>query len=99
MTGLDWTNLMLGLALGAAIGSAHFAGLAIGIRIALRTRFPTAVLLTSAGLRIALVLAAGWQASQFGAEALAGFALAFFLARFAAITVARHHRTEPAKWN
>ncbi len=109
MSGLDWSSLDWGgLALGAGLGLAasalYFLGLAWGIRRALGGPRAAPLLLASSALRIALLLALGWWVAGQGAAALAGFALAFVAARFAAIAAARRPdagRTakEAAPWN
>ena len=89
MSAIDWTGFALGLAAGAGTGALFFAGLALGLRLALRARSPGAVLMLSGALRIAVLLGIGWLVAQIGASALAGFALAFLVVRFAAIVLAR----------
>ena len=94
MIDVDWSAFLLGLAIGASVSAVFFAGLAFGIRIAFGATRPTAVLLLSAGLRIALFLAVGWLVAQIGAWALAGYALSFLVVRFVIIAFAR---VRPAK--
>ncbi|MGB3247087.1 MAG: ATP synthase subunit AtpR [Sulfitobacter sp.] len=89
MMSIDWSALMLGLAVGAGISALFFAGLAFGMRLALGAARPTGILLVSAGLRIALLLAVGWLVAQMGVWAFAGYALSFLLIRFVAIAIAR----------
>jgi hypothetical protein len=90
MMTFDWIALALGAAAGAVTAALFFAGLALGMRLALRASRPTATLLASSTLRIAGLLAAGWLvAGQGGAAALAGFALAFLVVRTLAIALAR----------
>lgn len=86
---IDWAAFALGLLAGSAAGALFFAGLAIGMRLALRRARPAAILLLSAAIRIALLLAAGWGVAGLGATALAGFALAFTAVRFAVLTTLR----------
>lgn len=89
MIELDWGLIGLGASLGALAGAAFFAGLAWGMRIALRRANPTPVLLVSAALRIASLLAVGhWVAGQ-GTMMLAGFVLGFFWARLCILFIAR----------
>ena len=78
----DYTLFGFGLLVGAVATAIFFAGLAWGMRLALHTARPVAVLLPSAAIRIALLLGAGFWVSQLGAVALAGFALAFLVVRF-----------------
>lgn len=94
MIDVDWNALLLGLAVGAGVSAVFFAGLAYGMRIAFGVARPTAVLLLSAGLRIALFLAIGWLVARTGSWALAGYALSFLLVRFVVIAFAR---VRPAK--
>lgn len=100
MMTLDWTMIGVGAVLGALASAVFFAGLAMGMRIALRRASPTPVLLLSAALRIALLLAAGaWVAGQ-GTMMLAGFAVAFLVTRFCILAIARRPvSTERATWN
>lgn len=88
MIGIDWGALMLGLAAGAGVSTLFFAGLSFGMRIALRATQPTAILLLSASLRIALLLAVGWLVVQTGGWAFFGYAVSFLLVRYFAITIA-----------
>jgi hypothetical protein len=89
MIDIDGYALVLGLFVGAAVSALFFAGLAYGMRVAFGTDRPAVVLLVSAGLRIALLLAAGWFVAKTGAWALGGFAVSFLLVRFVAISFAR----------
>lgn len=90
MMTLDMAMLLAGLALGAGAAVAFFVGLALGMTLALRRANPAPVLMLSAAVRIALLLALGWAVgTQGGAEALAGFALAFMVARFVILRRAR----------
>lgn len=86
---LDWTLLALGAAAGAGAALAYLGGLAWGIRIALGSDRPVAVLLGSAVLRIAALLLAGWGIAGLGASALAGFAAAFMALRLGVLMRAR----------
>jgi len=95
---LDLTALGLGAFLGLVTGAVFFAGLAWGMRIALSQPRPTPVLLVSAALRIAGLLAVGWWVAGQGVSALAGFALAFLMLRFAVLVFARRP-IEAASWN
>lgn len=92
----DLTGVAIGVATGALAGAAYFAGLGLGIRLAQRGRRGVTVLIASAGLRIALLLAAGSAVARLGAGPLLGFALAFLLVRFVAVTWARHTAPLPA---
>ena len=89
MIPIDWGSIGLGAAAGAVAGALFFAGLAFGLRLALRSARPAPVLLASGALRIAALLGLGWLVSQAGPMALAAFALAFLGTRFVAIAIAR----------
>ncbi len=85
----QWTALALGLLGGALASALFFGGLALGIRHALRTAHPTGVLLLSAAVRIALLLAAAWWVALQGLAPLTGFPLGFLLTRFAILASQR----------
>ncbi len=87
---VDWNALMLGLAVGAVMSVAFFGGLAVGMRLALRTDSPIKILSLSAALRIAVLLGIGWVVvAQGGPWAALGYGGAFFVARLVAMTLAR----------
>ncbi|HEY9039164.1 MAG TPA: ATP synthase subunit I [Roseovarius sp.] len=86
---IDWIAFALGMLAGTVAGALYFAGLAWGVRLALRRGRTVAVLLPSAAIRIALLLAAGWATAQLGAAALAGFALVFLAMRFFLVAMVR----------
>lgn len=97
---IDWNLFALGAVAGAITAALFFAGLAWGMRLALRSTRTSSVLLLSAVLRIAALLGVGWLVAQNGAAALAGFALAFVAVRFAAVTIARRPvETEASRCN
>lgn len=100
MMAIDWTMLGLGAVAGALASALFFAGLAWGMRLALRARHPAPALLASSAIRIAALLGVGWLvAAQGGAAALAGFALAFLLVRFGVILIAKPAASkEAAPW-
>ncbi|TNF21433.1 MAG: ATP synthase subunit AtpR [Rhodobacteraceae bacterium] len=100
MIDADWSLIGLGALAGALASALFFAGLAWGMRMALRRRHPTPVLLLSAALRMAALMAAGlWVAGQ-GTGMLAGFALGFLAARLGILLIARRPgRAEGATWN
>lgn len=79
----DFDYMAFGFGLGAGVVASvlFFAGLAWGLRVALRRARPVAVLLPSAALRIALLIGAGLWVSRLGTVAVLGFALAFVLVR------------------
>lgn len=82
MPEIDWIMLVLGLLGGLAAVALFFGGLALGMRLALRRARPMVVLLPSAAIRIALLLVAVWWVAGQGGAALAGFVIAFLVARF-----------------
>jgi F1F0 ATPase subunit 2 len=89
MMAIDWTMLGLGALAGALASALFFAGLAWGMRLALRSRRPMPVLLLSGAIRISALLAVGWLVAEQGAASLAGFALAFLVVRVGIIAFAR----------
>ena len=91
----DWDALLRGLLWGLPISLLFFAGLAWGMRLALRSTQPASLLLLSAALRIAALLGVGYWVSARASNAwpLVGYALAFFLVRLLAIARARRVRT------
>lgn len=100
MTEIDLGALLLGLAAGASMSALFFVGLNLGMRIALRAARPTPILLFSAGVRIGLLLAAGWLVAQVGIWAFGGYAVAFLLVRYLAIIYTRRQIVRgDAQWN
>ncbi len=89
MIAVDWRLFGLGALAGVITGALFFVGLALGMRLALRSGRTASVLISSATLRIGALLGIGWLVAQKGATALAGFALAFVVVRFVAVTIAR----------
>lgn len=90
MIAVDWTALCLGIAAGTLMSAIFFAGLAMGLRRALRVRNPIGLLALSAGLRIAMFLGVGWiVVLQLGPWGFAGYGVAFILCRIVATTTAR----------
>lgn len=82
MIAVDWSAVLVGAALGSVAAALYFAGLAFGMRFALRRANPVTLLTLSAVIRIALLLAVAWGvAVQGGAWAAAGFAAAFLIVR------------------
>ena len=94
MINIDGYALSLGMIAGASASTLFFVGLAYGMRIAFGTDRPAIVLLLSAGMRIAMLLATGLFVAKTGAWALGGFAVSFLLVRFIAITFARIRPTK-----
>ena len=90
MIGIDWGLFGIGVGAGLVAGALFFAGLALGMRLALRSRHAAVVLLSSSALRILVLLGLGWLVAAQGAVTLVGFAVAFLVARFAATAIARH---------
>ena len=91
MIAVHWDAVLLGLSLGLTVSVLFFAGLAWGMRVALRSTRAGAVLLLSAMCRIAVLLSTGyWVAASTGnAWSLAGYAIAFFLVRLLVVLSAR----------
>ena len=92
---IDWGAVLTGFGVGVVISTLFFASLALAMRLALRSLRPVAVLLSSAAVRIGLLLWVGWQVTNAATDgwALAGYALAFFLVRFIATMIARPPRS------
>jgi F1F0 ATPase subunit 2 len=93
---IDWPDVLLGFGVGVAVSIIYFAGLAVSVRFALGSSRPAVVLLPSAAVRIALLLAVGWLVTD-GATlgwVFAGYGAAFFLVRFLATVMARTPRPE-----
>ncbi len=96
----DWAMLGLGALAGVIAATLFFAGLAWGMRIALRQTRPMPVLLLSGAVRIAVLLGIGWLVAGQGAVALASFMLVFLVARFVILALARPSAPqEVAPWN
>ena len=97
---IEWNTFWIGLVAGAFASSLFFAGLAMGMRLALQSDKPAALLFISAAVRIALLLWFGsWVASR-GSGALIGFALAFLMMRLIITALVRPTvKPEPAPWN
>ena len=90
MISIDWSAMGMGAAVGLVTGAAFFAGLAYGMRIALRSKNTVGLLALSAALRIAVFLGVAWLVvTQGGPWAALGYAGAFFAARRVAMVLAR----------
>lgn len=90
MFDIEWGAVLAGLGIGAVTSLLFFAGLGIGMRLALRQERPVLILMLSSAVRIAALLGIGWAvATSLGAFALAGFALMFLVARTIAVALAR----------
>jgi hypothetical protein len=82
MIAIDWSTVIAGAALGSVAAALYFAGLAFGMRFALRRANPVMLLTLSAVIRIVLLLAVAWGlAVQGGPWVAAGFAVAFLIVR------------------
>ncbi|WP_108484325.1 ATP synthase subunit I [Oceaniglobus ichthyenteri] len=97
LASFDFPLFGFGLLAGALAAALFFAGLAWGMRLALRAPRPVAVLLPSAALRIALLLGAGWWVATWGVAAILGFALAFMVVRLILLT-ALQPKKEATPW-
>ena len=85
----DSMALLLGALAGFVVSGLYFAGLAIGVRAALRRSNPVGLLVLSAVVRMAALIGAGWGMVMLGGLwAALGFAVAFFVARFIATRLA-----------
>ncbi|WP_261977537.1 ATP synthase subunit I [Marinobacter sp. F3R11] len=91
MISVDWHAALLGLSVGVPVSALFFAGLAWGMQRALGSSRPALWLMVSSFSRIAILLAVGfWVTFIAGSNwAVAGYALAFFMARLVAILWAR----------
>ncbi|PFG10328.1 ATP synthase subunit I [Marinobacter sp. LV10MA510-1] len=92
---VDWSAVLLGLTVGVAVSSVFFVGLAWGMKRALRSRQPEALLLLSATVRIIMLLGVGFWLATSSATAwpMAGFALAFLLVRMVVVLWVRNRET------
>ncbi len=82
---MEVINFAAGLAFGGVAGILFFAGLGLGVRIALKGARPGPILLVSAALRISLLLLSGWAVAQLGLWSTVGFGVAFLAARYAIV--------------
>lgn len=82
---MDVIDLAVGMAFGVVAGILFFAGLGLGVRIALKSARPGPILLVSAVLRISLLLLSGWVVAQWGLWSAVGFGVAFLAARYAIV--------------
>lgn len=91
---IDWDALLLGFSFGVPVSMLFFAGLAWGMRRALRSARPGVLLLLSSACRIAVLLAVGFRVTAAGDNAwpLVGYALAFLLVRLAVVIWVRAAR-------
>ena len=97
---IEWNTFWIGLVAGAFASLLYFAGLAVGMRLALQRDKPAGLLFISAAVRIALLLWLGSWIASLGSGALIGFALAFIVTRFIITALVRPSgKPEPAQWN
>lgn len=91
MITVDWHAVLLGFSVGLPFSALFFTGLAWGMRRALGSDRPGLWLMASSFCRIAVLLAVGfWVTASAGSNwAVAGYALAFFLARIIAVLWAK----------
>lgn len=91
MIEFDARALLIGLALGLPASALYFGGLAWGLRRALKSRAPGALLLLSFLVRAALLLGLALWAVRLGPPLwlLAGYLAAFVLVRQLAVRRAR----------
>lgn len=91
MIEFDGQAMLLGLLLGLPVSAFFFAGLAWGMRRALRARHPAPLLLLSFLLRAGVLLGAGLWLTGVAQplSALPAYMLAFLLVRTAALRWAR----------
>lgn len=94
MITVDWHAVLLGLAVGVPASALFFVGLAWGMQRALGSERPGIWLMISAFGRIAALLAVGFSVTAVAGSnwTVAGYALAFFLARLIAVLWARISR-------
>lgn len=86
---MEVIDLAVGAAFGIVAGILFFAGLGLGVRIALKGGRPGPILLMSTALRISLLLLSGWAVAQWGLWSAVGFGVAFLVARYAIVTWVR----------
>ncbi|WP_239985829.1 ATP synthase subunit I [Marinobacter salexigens] len=91
MITVDWQAVLLGFSFGLPVSALFFIGLAWGMRRALGSDRPGLWLMTSSFCRIGILLGVGFLVTAYAGSnwAIAGYALAFFLARLAAVLWAR----------
>lgn len=88
MMSFDWNGVIIGLAIGVIVSTVFFAGLGLGMRMALRSAKPVALLVLSGALRSAGLLGIGWLIAERGGPwPLAGYAAAFLIVRVITTTV------------
>ncbi len=97
---IEWNTFWIGLLTGTLASLLYFAGLAVGMRLALQRDKPAGLLFISAAVRMALLLWFGSWVASTGSGAFIGFALAFVVTRLIITALVRPSgKTEPAQWN
>lgn len=102
---LELISLGIGFAVGLVVSMVFFVGLALGMRMALRSNTPAIWLLLSFVVRAALLLAVVMYLINTGEPliTIAGFVLAFFMVRLIVVRMAKRcvHTPEEqgASWN
>ena len=87
---VDWSLLGLGALVGVLIGGVFFAGLALGVRAAMRSDRALTILTASATVRILACVGAAWLVLMLlGPWGFAGFGAGFVLSRMVATSFAR----------
>lgn len=82
MINVDWSGFLLGVLIGCGFSALFFWGLAVGMKLALGHPKSVIILLTSAVLRIAILLGGGWLVvGWLGIAGAVGFAGAFIVLR------------------
>lgn len=91
MPDVDAIAVLLGFGVGMAASGLFFAGLSLGLRWALKMRYPVLVLVPSFLLRAAMLLGAGWWLVRVASPSwsLPAFMLAFFVVRATVLHWAR----------
>lgn len=91
MITVDWQAVLLGFSVGLPLSALFFIGLAWGMRRALGSDRPGLWLMASSFCRIAVLLGLGVLVTAYAGSnwAIAGYTLAFFLARIVAVLWAR----------
>ncbi|NWN91956.1 ATP synthase subunit AtpR [Marinobacter adhaerens] len=92
---VDWHAVLLGFSFGLPVSALFFLGLAWGMGRALRSGRPGLWLMASSFCRMAILLGIGALVTAYASSnwAIAGYALAFFLARLIAVLWARIGKT------
>lgn len=88
---IDSHWLLIGFLAGIVIAAAYFIGLALTVRLMLRSDRPGTTLIFGSLFRIAALIAVGFWLTEAAGNGwpLLGYALAFIIVRFLAIRLAR----------